>query len=81
MVPPWAVTKMLIGLAKVLPKAKLVPQDNLADMAFRDMEKKKLVSLSPVMDYIKFHGYSSHAFTKCYLSVFVTHTQHCLNFS
>ncbi|CAH1437304.1 unnamed protein product [Lactuca virosa] len=41
-VPPWAVTKFLIGMAKVMPKMKLVPQKDLGDMAFRDPKKKHL---------------------------------------
>ncbi|KVI08873.1 Alpha/beta hydrolase fold-1 [Cynara cardunculus var. scolymus] len=44
-VPPWAVKQFLIGVAKVLPKSKLVPQKDLADMAFREPKKKPLVSL------------------------------------
>ncbi|KAL5726123.1 acylglycerol lipase [Ranunculus cassubicifolius] len=47
-VPPWLLTKILIGMAKFIPKAKLVPQDNLADMAFRDMEKRKLTKYNVI---------------------------------
>ncbi|GAB4832316.1 hypothetical protein Ancab_006329 [Ancistrocladus abbreviatus] len=40
--PPWIVTQILIGVAKFLPQAKLVPDKDLADMAFR--EKKELTA-------------------------------------
>ncbi|CAN4123625.1 unnamed protein product [Withania somnifera] len=41
MVPPWLVTQILVGLAKFLPKKKLVPQQDLAELAFRDVKKRK----------------------------------------
>ncbi|KAL0462025.1 UNVERIFIED_CONTAM: Caffeoylshikimate esterase [Sesamum latifolium] len=41
MVPPWVVTQILIGVAKVLPKHKLVPQKDLAELAFRDVKKRQ----------------------------------------
>lgn len=41
-VPPWAVKQFLVGMAKVLPTYKLVPQKDLADMAFREPNKKLL---------------------------------------
>ncbi|KAG9140405.1 hypothetical protein Leryth_018533 [Lithospermum erythrorhizon] len=41
MAPSWALTRILIGVGKLLPKHKLVPQNNLADMAFRDSKKKE----------------------------------------
>lgn len=47
-VPPWAVKQFLIGVAKVLPKSKLVPQKDLADMAFREPEKKPLTSYNVI---------------------------------
>lgn len=40
MVPPWIVTQFLIGVAKFLPKQKLVPQNDFGDMAFRDPKKR-----------------------------------------
>lgn len=40
MVPPWALTQILIGVAKFLPKQKLIPQKDLADMAFKDVKKR-----------------------------------------
>ncbi|XP_076917851.1 caffeoylshikimate esterase-like [Bidens hawaiensis] len=47
-VPPWAVKTFLIGVAKVLPKSKLVPQKDLGDMAFRDPKKKPLTSYNVI---------------------------------
>ncbi|XP_057445543.1 caffeoylshikimate esterase-like isoform X2 [Lotus japonicus] len=41
MVPSKLVTQILIGIANVLPKHKLVPQKDLADAAFRDLNKRK----------------------------------------
>ncbi|CAI9758395.1 unnamed protein product [Fraxinus pennsylvanica] len=41
MVPPWLVTQILIGVAKLLPKWKLVPQKDLAELAFRDVKKRE----------------------------------------
>ncbi|XP_071706402.1 caffeoylshikimate esterase-like [Rutidosis leptorrhynchoides] len=48
MVPPWAVKNFLIGVAKVLPKYKLVPQKDLGDMAFRDPGKKPLTTYNVI---------------------------------
>ncbi|XP_073148889.1 caffeoylshikimate esterase isoform X2 [Henckelia pumila] len=41
MVPPWLVTQILIGVSKLLPKQKLVPQKDLAEMAFQDARKRE----------------------------------------
>ncbi|GFZ18951.1 alpha/beta-Hydrolases superfamily protein [Actinidia rufa] len=41
MVPPWLLTQILIGVAKFLPKQKLVPQKDLAEMAFRDLNNRE----------------------------------------
>ncbi|XP_057809590.1 caffeoylshikimate esterase-like [Salvia miltiorrhiza] len=41
MVPPWLVTQILTGMAKLLPRLKLVPQKDLAELAFRDERKRK----------------------------------------
>ncbi|GAB2249559.1 hypothetical protein Droror1_Dr00012918 [Drosera rotundifolia] len=46
MYAPWILTKILIGVAKLIPQAKLVPQGDLGDMAFRE---KKEVSLPPLI--------------------------------
>lgn len=45
LVPSWLVTQILTVMAKVLPKGKLVPQKDLAEMAFRDLKKRKMVCL------------------------------------
>ncbi|XP_073294441.1 caffeoylshikimate esterase-like isoform X1 [Primulina huaijiensis] len=41
MVPPWLVTQILIGVSKLLPKQKLVPQKDLTEMAFQDVRKRE----------------------------------------
>lgn len=41
--PPEPLAKALIMLSRVLPKAKLVPQKDLAELAIRDLKKRKLV--------------------------------------
>ncbi|GAB2232918.1 hypothetical protein Droror1_Dr00011986 [Drosera rotundifolia] len=46
MYPPWILTKILIGMAKLIPLAKLVPQGDLGDMAFR--EKKELTAYNVI---------------------------------
>jgi len=44
MIPHWLVKQILIGVAKVLPKTKLVPQkEEVKDNIFRDLNKRKLV--------------------------------------
>lgn len=49
MIPSWIVTQILIGVAKFLPKQKLVPQKDLAEMAFKDLKKREMVCyLSPL---------------------------------
>lgn len=46
MVPSWLVTQVLIGVARFLPTQKLVPSQDLGDLAVRDTKKKKLVRIS-----------------------------------
>ncbi|KAL1803354.1 hypothetical protein ACET3Z_032001 [Daucus carota] len=46
--PPAPIANALIMLAKVLPKAKLVPQQDLAELAFRDLNKRKLASYNVI---------------------------------
>lgn len=46
MVPPWLVTQILIGVAKFLPTQKLVPTQDLGELAVRDAKKKELVRIS-----------------------------------
>ncbi|CAH9067187.1 unnamed protein product [Cuscuta europaea] len=41
LVPPWLLTQVLIGVAKFLPKHKLVPLNNLGDLAFREASKRQ----------------------------------------
>lgn len=41
--PPDAVMKVLTLLSKVMPKAKLFPNQDLAELAFREPSKRKLV--------------------------------------
>lgn len=40
MTPPVSLQKVLIFLSKIIPRAKLVPQKDLADLAFRELKKK-----------------------------------------
>lgn len=46
MYPPFILTQLLITLAKVLPQSKLVPERDLADLAFR--EKKELTAYNVI---------------------------------
>ncbi|KAG9448937.1 hypothetical protein H6P81_008902 [Aristolochia fimbriata] len=48
MVPPWLVTQILIGIAKLLPTAKLVPQKDFAEMAFKDVKKREMTKYNVV---------------------------------
>ncbi|KAK6152879.1 hypothetical protein DH2020_012518 [Rehmannia glutinosa] len=48
MVPPWLVTQILIGVAKLLPKHKLVPQKDLAELAFKDVKKREQTAYNVV---------------------------------
>ncbi|RDX61879.1 Caffeoylshikimate esterase, partial [Mucuna pruriens] len=49
MVPPKLVTKVLIGLANVLPKHKLVPNKDLAEAAFRDLKKREQTAYNVIV--------------------------------
>ncbi|XP_024011914.1 caffeoylshikimate esterase isoform X2 [Eutrema salsugineum] len=42
MVPPPVLKQILIGLANVLPRHKLVPQKDIAEAAFRDLRKRHM---------------------------------------
>jgi len=44
MYPPWILVQILLALSCVIPKAKLVPGQNIAAIGFRDPVKRKLVS-------------------------------------
>ncbi|KAK9272713.1 hypothetical protein L1049_003090 [Liquidambar formosana] len=48
MVPPWLLTQILIGVANILPKQKLVPQKDLAEMAFKDMKKREMTAYNVI---------------------------------
>ncbi|CAK9326328.1 unnamed protein product [Citrullus colocynthis] len=48
MVPPWAVAQVLIGVSKFLPKYKLVPQKDLAEVAFRDLKYRELTAYNVI---------------------------------
>lgn len=43
--PPKPVLTLLTLISKVLPEAKLFPQKDLAELAFRDIEKRKMVCM------------------------------------
>lgn len=43
MIPPEFVKRFLICMAHVFPKKKLVPQKDMAEMAFRESKKRKQV--------------------------------------
>nr|WGU24035.1 caffeoyl shikimate esterases 6 [Crinum x powellii] len=47
-VPPWPVKQLLIGIAKFFPKRKLVPQKDLAEMAFKDSNKRDMCAYNVV---------------------------------
>lgn len=44
MYPPWYLVQIMIALAHVIPKAKLVPHTDIAAIGFRDEEKRHKVS-------------------------------------
>ncbi|KAJ4972908.1 hypothetical protein NE237_006082 [Protea cynaroides] len=46
--PPAAVLKVLALISKVLPEAKLFPQKDLAELAFRDPRKRKLAEYNVI---------------------------------
>ncbi|KAL0681121.1 hypothetical protein Bca4012_047968 [Brassica carinata] len=48
MVPPPVLKQILIGLANVLPKHKLVPQKDLAEAAFRDVRKRNMTQYNVI---------------------------------
>ncbi|KAJ0232601.1 Alpha/beta-Hydrolases superfamily protein [Hirschfeldia incana] len=52
MVPPPVLKQILIGLANVLPKHKLVPQKDLAEAAFRDVRKRNMTQYNVIC----YHG-------------------------
>jgi caffeoylshikimate esterase len=44
-VPPWPIQQVLIFMAKLLPKEKLVPQKDLAELAFKEKKKQEQVTI------------------------------------
>ncbi|CBI27011.3 unnamed protein product, partial [Vitis vinifera] len=46
--PPPAVLKVLTLLSKAMPKAKLFPQKDLAELAFRDSRKRKMAAYNVI---------------------------------
>lgn len=46
MTPPEPAVKAITLLSRVLPKAKLVPQKDLAELVFRELKKRKMVCSS-----------------------------------
>ncbi|PSR91159.1 Caffeoylshikimate esterase [Actinidia chinensis var. chinensis] len=46
--PPEAMIKVITLLSKVMPKAKLVPQKDLAELAFRELKKRKMASYNVI---------------------------------
>ncbi|XP_076956008.1 caffeoylshikimate esterase-like [Bidens hawaiensis] len=48
MKPPEPLQKVLIFLSRVMPKAKLVPAKDLAELAFRDPQKRKLADYNVI---------------------------------
>lgn len=61
--PPPAVLKVLTLLANLMPEAKLFPTKDLAELAFRDLKKRKLVCLLVTYFLSFFH------FSPCEISV------------
>ncbi|KAM7464332.1 hypothetical protein LguiA_032453 [Lonicera macranthoides] len=48
MTPPEPLQKVLILLSRVMPKAKLIPQKDLAELAFRDSKKRKMAAYNVI---------------------------------
>lgn len=46
--PPEPLAKVLTCLSKFLPEAKLVPQKDLAELAFRELDKRKMASYNVI---------------------------------
>jgi hypothetical protein len=43
MYPPWYLVQIMIALAHIIPKAKLVTNRDIAEIGFRDLVKRKRV--------------------------------------
>ncbi|XP_078431183.1 alpha/beta-Hydrolases superfamily protein isoform X2 [Wolffia australiana] len=48
LVPPWPLVFILILLARIVPRKKLVPQKDLAEMAFKDLKKRDQTSFNVI---------------------------------
>lgn len=48
MYPPWILVQILIALSHVIPKARLVPGQSIAEIGFRDPLKRRRADLNPV---------------------------------
>lgn len=46
--PSWPLKQILIGIAHIFPKQKLVPQQDLAELAFRDIKKRKMAAYNVI---------------------------------
>ncbi|KAK1280374.1 hypothetical protein QJS04_geneDACA003026 [Acorus gramineus] len=46
--PSWILKQILISVAKILPKSKLVPDRDLAEMAFKDPKKIKMAAYNVI---------------------------------
>jgi caffeoylshikimate esterase len=51
-VPSWPVQQVLIFLARLLPQGKLVPQKDLAELAFKEKKKQDQVSTCPTKSFV-----------------------------
>ncbi|KAG0609398.1 hypothetical protein M758_8G181000 [Ceratodon purpureus] len=48
MYPPWYLVRIMITLAYVIPKVKLVPHTDIAELGFRNLEKRARANYNPV---------------------------------
>ncbi|CAA6665342.1 unnamed protein product [Spirodela intermedia] len=48
MIPPWPLVTILITMAKMFPRQKLVPQKDLAEVAFKDLKKRDQTSFNVI---------------------------------
>ncbi|CAK9214094.1 unnamed protein product [Sphagnum troendelagicum] len=48
MYPPWYLVQIMIALAHIIPKAKLVTNRDIAEIGFRDLVKRKRAEMNPV---------------------------------
>ncbi|XP_065855406.1 caffeoylshikimate esterase-like isoform X2 [Euphorbia lathyris] len=48
MIPPWIILQILIGIAHLFPKLKIVPNSDFVKMAFRDLKKQELAAYNVI---------------------------------